>query len=119
MYTVQPATKHEGYPYSRTPKFKKHTHETTMKCYLFLTPLLNPNRFRTSPTNLRARKNGIKCNKSLSVGSDIQPSIGIAFSALSTSPNARGTNLHAMRNLLGNYPGYKLSLDLVPRLRGL
>src|SRR5271169_1787077 len=90
MYTVQPATKHEGYPYSRTPKFKKHTHETTMKCYLFLTPLLNPNRFRTSPTNLRARKNGIKCNKSLSVGSDIQPSIGIAFSTLLISPNALG-----------------------------
>jgi hypothetical protein len=88
------------------------------QCYLFLAPLLIPKRFRTSPTNLRARKNGIKCSKSLSVGSDIQPSIGIAFSAWSTSPNTLWTNLHAMHSLLANCPGCKLSLDLVPQPRG-
>ena len=51
--------------------------------YAFRAPVLRPSKFRTSPTNRRDRRKGIRCNRSLSVGSDIQPSIGIAFSAIS------------------------------------
>ena len=54
--------------------------------YAFRAPVLRPSKFRTSPTNRRARRKGIRCNRSLSVGSDIQPSIGIAFSVISLCP---------------------------------
>jgi hypothetical protein len=69
-----------GYPYSRMPNTENKPIRKSIS-YTFLAPFLKPNKLRTSPTNLRAFKNGIKCNKSLSVGSDIHPSIGIAFSS--------------------------------------
>ena len=58
----------------------KHIKWQTERDHRCLAPLLKPNKLRTSPTYLRALKNGIKCSRSLSVGSDIHPSIGIAFS---------------------------------------
>src|SRR5271169_6662069 len=75
--------------------YNTQTHQMANKRdHRCLALLLKPNKLRTSPTNLRALKNGIKCSKSLSVGSDIHPSIGIAFSFPLSSREQR-TNLHA------------------------
>ena len=51
--------------------------------YTSASPLLSASNARTSVTYCSASSRGIKCSKSLSVGSLIQPSIGIALSAKS------------------------------------
>jgi hypothetical protein len=66
--------------------------------YIFRCPVRKPNKLRTSLTNLRARKKGIRCNRSLSVGSEIQPSIGIAFAVISTTLQRAGTFVPGITN---------------------
>jgi hypothetical protein len=103
--------KSRGYPYSALPQ-----HHKSPIYIFFLTPVLKPSKFRTSPTNLNDRKKGIRCNKSLSVGSEIHPSIGTAFSG---HQHASKTYLHARHNLWVSCPGYKPFPNPVQRQRGL
>ena len=79
--------------------------------YLRLTPARNASKLRTSPTNLSACKKGIKWSRSLSVGSDIQPSIGIAFSWQCQKWREKARYLHAKHSLPESYPKYKSWLD--------
>lgn len=60
------------------PAWLRHNPHTTM-CWPS-SPPLSAKRARTSETYWRPSKNGMRCCKSLSVGSFIQPCIGIALS---------------------------------------
>ena len=51
-------------------------------CEASTSPLRNARRARTSVTYCSASRTGIRCRRSLSVGSLIQPSMGIALSTI-------------------------------------
>ena len=94
-------------------------------------PCRNANSARTSVTYCSPSSIGIRCRRSLSVGSEIQPSIGIALSAnhqiksvtlaLCCTPLTlvRGldsslTHLHEKYNSLANYPKSSPGSNRVP-----
>src|SRR2546429_5312559 len=69
-------------------------------CYTSASPLLSASNALTSVTYCSASSKGIKCNKSLSVGSLIQPSIGMALSAKFKSASRQGLDSPSVSSYL-------------------